>query len=157
MEGSHVRDTRSMIERELSGALHYCRATAPLPLLISDAMSRNILAAVDDMVFASKIRATAEALGVSIKFHRQLDGLVNAAAEQSPAMIIVDLHNEKLNPIELARALKINEGAMTIPLLGFFSHVQTDLQRAALEAGYDQVIPRSVFSRDLAKILAEGI
>ena len=120
-------------------------------------MSRNILAAVDDMVFASKIRATAEALGVSIKFHRQLDGLVNAAAEQSPAMIIVDLHNEKLNPIELARALKINEGAMTIPLLGFFSHVQTDLQRAALEAGYDQVIPRSVFSRDLAKILAEGI
>jgi len=64
------------------------------------------------------------------------------------------LHNEKLNAIELGRELKANEGGKTIPLLGFFSHVQTDLQRAALEAGYDQVIPRSVFSRDLAKILA---
>ena len=116
-------------------------------------MSRNILAAVDDMFFAAKIRATAEALGVSIKFHRKLESLVDAAVEQSPDLIIVDLHNEKLNPIDLARALNANEGGKTIPLLGFFSHVQTDLQRAALEAGYDQVIPRSAFSRDLAKIL----
>ncbi|MGH9873678.1 MAG: hypothetical protein ACRD9S_14615 [Pyrinomonadaceae bacterium] len=116
-------------------------------------MSRTILAAVDDMFFAAKIRATAEALEVSIKFHRQLDGLVNAAAEQQPALIVVDLHNEKLNPIELAHRLKAVEAVKAIPLLGFFSHVQTDLQRAALEAGFDQVIPRSVFSRDLAKIL----
>ena len=120
-------------------------------------MSRNILAAVDDIFFAAKIRATAEALGVSIKFHRKLEGLVNSAVEQSPALIIVDLHNEKLNVIELGLELKANEGVKTIPLLGFFSHVQTDLQRAAVEAGYDHVIPRSVFSRDLAKILAEGI
>lgn len=119
-------------------------------------MTRNILAAVDDMFFAAKIRATAEALGVSIKFHRQLDGLVSAAAEQTPGLIIVDLHNEQLNPIELARELKSNESVKAIPLLGFFSHVQTDLQRAAIEAGYDQVIPRSAFSRDLAKILAGG-
>ena len=106
------------------------------------------------MFFAAKIRATAEALGVSIKFHRQLDSLVKAATEQTPALILVDLHNQKLDPIQLARELKVNEDVKSIPLLGFFSHVQTDLQRNALEAGFDQVIPRSVFSRDLAKILA---
>jgi CheY-like chemotaxis protein len=119
------------------------------------AMTRNILAAVDDLFFAAKIRATAEALGVNIKFHRQLDGLVNAVREQSPDLIIVDLHNEKLNPIELARKLKATEAVKAVLLLGFFSHVQADLQRAAIEAGYDQVVPRSVFSRDLAKILGE--
>ena|SRR6266436_1659511 len=116
-------------------------------------MARDILAAVDDMFFASKIRATAEALGVSIKFHRRLDSLVAAAAEQAPDLILVDLHNEKLNAIELARLLKANEDLSKIRLLGFFSHVQTDLQRAALAAGFDDVIPRSVFSRDLAQIL----
>ena len=120
-------------------------------------MTRKILAAVDDMFFAAKIRATAEALGVTIKFHRRLEGLVGAAGEQAPDLIVVDLHNEKLNPIDLARELKANDSLRAIPLLGFFSHVQTDLQRAALEAGYDQVIPRSVFSRDLGKILAEGV
>ena len=117
-------------------------------------MTRTILAAVDDMFFAAKIRATAEALGVTIKFYRQLDGLVNAAAEQAPDLIIVDLHNEKLNPTDLAHKLKANDSLKAVPLLGFFSHVQTDLQHAATEAGYDQVIPRSIFSRDLAKILA---
>ena len=117
-------------------------------------MTRNILAAVDDMFFAAKIRATAEALGISIKFHRRLEGLITAAAEQTPDLIIADLHNEKLNPIELANRLKSNEALKAIPLLGFFSHVQTDLQRSALAAGFDRVIPRSVFSRDLAEILS---
>jgi CheY-like chemotaxis protein len=117
-------------------------------------MTRNILAAVDDMFFAAKIRATAEALGISIKFHRRLENLITAAGEQTPDLIIADLHNEKLKPIELANQLKSNEALKTIPLLGFFSHVQTDLQRSAMEAGFDHVIPRSVFSRDLAEILS---
>jgi|SRR5882672_3924803 len=119
-------------------------------------MTRNIIAAVDDMFFAAKIRGTAEALGVSIKFHRRLDSLVAAVGEQMPDLILVDLHNEKIDAIELARALKTNDNSKTIPLLGFFSHVQTDLHRAAIEAGYDQVVPRSVFSRDLGKILSGG-
>jgi len=108
------------------------------------------------MFFAAKIRATAEALGVDIKFYRKLEGLVAAAAEQPADLILVDLHNEKLDPNELARQLKSGEKSKAIPLLGFFSHVQTELQRQALEAGYDRVIPRSVFSRDLADILSEG-
>jgi CheY-like chemotaxis protein len=119
-------------------------------------MTRNIIAAVDDMIFASKIRATAEAAGVTLKFHRRLDSLISAAQEQSPDLVIVDLHNERINPLELAREMKSNEDLRTIPLLGFFSHVQKDLRAEALEAGYDHVIPRSVFSRDLAEILAEG-
>jgi PleD family two-component response regulator len=125
------------------------------PLTEPRIMTRKVIAAVDDMFFASKIRATAEALGVNIKFHRRLDSLVAAAGEQSPDLILVDLHNEKLNAIELALQLKANESSKSIPLLGFFSHVQTDLQRAAIEAGFDQVVPRSVFSRDLAKILKQ--
>jgi len=39
-------------------------------------------------------------------------------------------------------------------LLGFFSHVETELQRNALAAGFDRVIPRSVFARDLSQLLA---
>jgi CheY-like chemotaxis protein len=108
---------------------------------------------VDDISFAAKIRATAEALNVSIKFFRQVDLLVTAAGEQLPDLIIADLHNQKLDPSELARELKSNERLKAIPLLGFFSHVQIDLRANALKAGFDQVIPRSVFSRDLASIL----
>jgi PleD family two-component response regulator len=113
-----------------------------------------VLAIVDDMFFASKIRATAEAVGVQVRFLRSVEKLIEAAREAKPGLVVVDLHNTKLDPVALATELKANDELKAIPLLGFFSHVHADLQRNAVAAGYDQVIPRSVFSRDLAQILA---
>ena len=116
-------------------------------------MSRRILAVVDDMFFASKIRATAEAVGVEVSFLRSTEALLRKAREAKPDLILVDLHNQRLNPVELGVELKSDDSLNEIPLLGFFSHVDTELQRSALGAGYNKVLPRSLFSRDLAGIL----
>jgi CheY-like chemotaxis protein len=116
-------------------------------------MSRNVIAVVDDLFFASKIRGTAETLGVTVSFPRHADGVREVIQRNSPALIICDLHSEKVDLLDLARNLKIDAATRDIPLLGFFSHVQTELQRAAEEAGFDQVIPRSLFSKNLATIL----
>ena len=113
-----------------------------------------VLAIVDDMFFASKIRATAEAVGVEVSFPRSLEKLVEKAREATPRLVMVDLHNTKIDPVALGRELKSDEDLKAVPLLGFFSHVHTDLQRNAVAAGYDQVIPRSVFARDLGQILS---
>ena len=117
-------------------------------------MGQAIIAVVDDMFFVSKIRAVAEAVGAEITFPRSLEALVQKARETKPQLIVVDLHNQKLDSNALARELKSDEQLRDIRLLGFFSHVQTELQRNAMTAGFDQVIPRSVFARDLGKILA---
>ena len=117
-------------------------------------MSGVIIAIVDDMFFKSKIRAVAEAVGTEISFPRNKDALFQKAREAKPQLIIVDLHNEKIEPATLAAELKADEELRAIPLLGFFSHVQTELQQNAIAAGFDQVIPRSVFARDLSKILS---
>ena len=117
-------------------------------------MIRTVIAAVDDMFFVSKIRETAKALGMVVKFPRTLEALRATINEELPGLILVDLHNQKLNPIEVANELRSHDKSRSVPLLGFFSHVQTDLQRQALEAGYNEVIPRSIFARDLANILA---
>jgi PleD family two-component response regulator len=106
------------------------------------------------MFFASKIRATAEAVGVEVKFVRSIEKLIETAREVKPGLVVVDLHNTKLDPVALGSELKSNEDLREIRLLGFFSHVHADLQRNAMGAGYDQVIPRSVFARDLGQILA---
>lgn len=117
-------------------------------------MPRTLIAVVDDMFFVSKIQATAKALGAIVRFPRTLDAAREAANEETPDLVVVDLHNQKLSPLELAREFKTNERLQNIPLLGFFSHVQVELQKQAEEAGYDQILPRSVFARDLADILA---
>lgn len=117
-------------------------------------MSGVIIAVVDDMFFRSKIQAVAEAVGTEISFPRNKDVLIQKAREAKPQLIIVDLHNQKMDSAMLATELKSDEELRSIQLLGFFSHVQTELQSNAMAAGFDQVIPRSVFARDLQKILA---
>jgi PleD family two-component response regulator len=117
-------------------------------------MSEIVISVVDDMFFASKIRAVAEAVGAEISSPRSLEAIVAKARETKPRLILVDLHNQRIDPLTLARELKSDEDLRSIRLLGFFSHVQTELQRNATTAGFDQVIPRSVFARDLPQILA---
>lgn len=110
-------------------------------------MSRTVLAVVDDMFFKAKIRAVAEAVGAQISFPRTKEALLEKAPQAD--LVIVDLQNQKIDPLSLPAEL----GA--VRLLGFFSHVEVELQRRAMAAGYEQVVPRSVFARDLADILSK--
>jgi PleD family two-component response regulator len=115
--------------------------------------SQTVIAAVEDMFFAAKIRATAEHVGVRVRIVKNFDALVKAAREETPLLLIVDLHSKQLDPFTLAEELKKDERLRHVSLLGFFSHVQTDLQRRAEQVGYDRVLPRSVFTKHLAEIL----
>jgi len=116
-------------------------------------MSTNVIAAVDDMFFASKIRAVAEHLGRPIRFLRSNEAVIEAVRTDAPALVIVDLHSQKVDAVELARSLKRNESSGQVSLIGFYSHVETALRQAAEEAGYDRVLPRSAFTNQLADIL----
>jgi CheY-like chemotaxis protein len=117
-------------------------------------MTRTVIAVVDDLFFASKIRGTAEQSAVTVSFPRRVDALIETALRDQPQLIICDLHATRIDPIELAKQLKADERLRSIPLLGFFSHLQTELQQQAERAGFDQVIPRSAFTRRLPDILS---
>lgn len=114
----------------------------------------TIIAVVDDLFFASKIRGTAEQVGAQVQFVRSIPALIEKARDEAPALIIADLNASCCDPVALARALKSDDSLTGVPLLGFFSHIQTELQQAAVAAGYDQVMPRSAFTKNLAQILA---
>ena len=121
--------------------------------MTSEIMNRYVIAVVEDLFFASKIRGTAEQVGVSVNFPRSLDAVMEVALRDQPKLIICDLHSQKIDPIELAKQLKADDRLRSIPLLGFFSHVQTEFQRQAEQAGFDRVLPRSAFTKHLADIL----
>lgn len=114
---------------------------------------RNVIAVVDDLFFASKIRGTAEQVGTTVKFARTVDALIEVSRRDHPQLIICDLHTQRLEFSELAKQLKSDGELHSIPLIGFFSHVQTELQQRAEQAGFDQVLPRSAFVKHLAEIL----
>ncbi len=116
-------------------------------------MTRTILAVLDDIFFASKIRGAGEQVGAQIQFVKSIDAAIDKARDETPALVIVDLNAGCCDAMELARTFKGDDNLKAIPLLGFFSHVQTELQQAALAAGFDQVIPRSAFTKNLAAVL----
>ena len=117
-------------------------------------MNRRVIAAVSDMLFASKIRGTAEQLNVTVDFARNETGLFDYAKTEVPSLIILDLQDTRLDPFALAERLKSDERLRAVPVVAFFSHVETELQRRAKQAGVEHVLPRSVFSSRLAEILS---
>lgn len=112
-----------------------------------------ILVAVDDIFFVSKIRGTAEALDVSIVIVRTTEKFFQKLKETNPIRIIVDLHSEKIDALLIAKTLKGEEQTQAIRLVGFFSHVHTELMNKAIDAGYDEVMPRSAFTKKLPQML----
>lgn len=112
-----------------------------------------IIVAVEDMFFAAKIRASAEALKVPLRFARRAEEAIIAAREENASLVILDLHNARLDAFEFARAIKADERLRETRLLGFFSHVQTELLQKARDAGFEEAMPRSAFTKRLPEIL----
>ena len=51
-------------------------------------------------------------------------------------------------------ALKADDRTRAVPVVGFYSHVETALRRSALEAGIDEALPRSAFTQRLPELLS---
>ncbi len=119
-------------------------------------MARRVLAAVEDLLFKSKISETAGVLGIEAGFPRSKERLLETLRESPPDLLVLDLNSARFEPLELLRTAKSDGITQRIPTVGFLSHVQRDLAVAAKEAGCDRVMARSAFTRDLPKILAEG-
>ena len=118
-------------------------------------MSKSVLVAVDDLFFSTKISETAKQLGIPLLFARSQDEVIARALTEKPALLIIDLNSNRCQPVETILQIKEDADLRHIPVVGFLSHVQADLKVRATMAGCDRVLPRSVFTTHLPKILAE--
>jgi len=119
---------------------------------------KTIVALLSDLMFTAKIQNAAKRVGVDVVFVKSAEEAM-AHASENPAAIILDLNNTALDPLQAITELRALKETAGIGLLGYVSHVQTDLKQAALEAGCDEVMARSAFSHNLPSILkryAEG-
>ena len=104
---------------------------------------------VSDLIFATKIRSTAAALGVEVAVVR--DRAAMLAHLDDAATLILDLNLAGDDALELIRLARARPAAPKI--IAYCAHVDTDLARAAEKAGADAVMPRSKFVATLSEIL----
>lgn len=114
-----------------------------------------ILYLAADLLWATRIKAAAEDLGLAARPVRSLAMLDERLKDTEPTALILDLEAPEVAMEMLAR-LRGPEAAATeraIRIVAFAPHVKTDLMRAARDAGADQVLPRGAFDHGLPDLL----
>ena len=107
----------------------------------------------DDLVFVSRIAATAQAAGLVVRQARTPAELIALAAKNPPPGVILDLQNPGLDLPGLLTELRSVCPVMP-RVTAYGSHVEADLLRSAREAGCDLVLPRSKFVKELDSQIA---
>ena len=135
------------------------------PVSTAEGPHPRIFAFVDDLFFTAKIQETARKLNITVDFVKSdqevFDKLAEAPAEDgqnaqngngNPALVIFDLNSVASKPLQTIHKLKQRFKRDT-NIIGFLSHLQSDLKMKAQEAGCDMVLPRSAFSQNLPQLL----
>ena len=117
-------------------------------------MTRRVLAAVEDLLFRSKISETADVVGVEAAFPRNPKKLLEALLASPPDLLVLDLNSARFEPLELLRIVNSDSALQDVRTVGFLSHVQGDLALAARESGCDRVMARSAFVENLPRVLS---
>jgi hypothetical protein len=97
-----------------------------------------------DLIFASKIRATAQSLGLGVKMVREPSKL----GTEPGSRLIVDLN--LADSLEAAVAWRSATGGEVV---AFVSHTDAATIEQARSAGLDQIMPRSQFVQLLPSLL----
>lgn len=127
----------------------------PAPPIREDAPT-NIYFFVEDLFFFAKIQETAKKLGIKVGFLKNdkdsLAPILEAPENERPSLIVFDLNNTAAKPLTLIPKLRTKLKKST-SIIGFLSHLQSDLKAKAVEAGCDMVMPRSAFSQNLPNLM----
>lgn len=108
-----------------------------------------------DLLWATRIKSTAESVGVAARPARTLEMLEARLADSPVHALVVDLEagDTGLGLIERLRGESASEAERAIRVLAFGPHVMTDLFERARAAGADRVVARGGFAAQLPQIL----
>lgn len=99
----------------------------------------RVVAVAPDLLLGSKVEAMLTAAGHDVT----LSPALSEAPHEEADLVVADLDVE--NPEALV--------GLGVPVLGYYSHVNTATRQAAEAAGVDRVVPRSRMARELPQLV----
>ena len=118
-----------------------------------------VLVVISDLLFRSRIDDVARRLNVPLRVAKSVEQLERHLATGAPAMAIVDLEIETMDPAETITRIRNAAGGADTRLIAFAGHTNLDAIRAGRAAGAGVVLARSAFVTQLPALLgriAEG-
>ena len=110
----------------------------------------DVVYLVQDMLFTSKIREAAKAVGLTVQGTREPAALVTAAA--GAKLVIVDLRLPAA--LDALSALGADAAAKAVPSIGFIDHEKVEVMDQATARGCGQVMAKGQFANTLPRLFA---
>jgi DNA-binding NarL/FixJ family response regulator len=112
-------------------------------------MNATVVIVVIDLLFQSRIRAAAEALGLDVRVADTPAG-TDAAIAAAATLVVIDVDAAGIDTPSAIRAAK----AAGAKVLAFGRHTEPLSLRSARDAGADVVVARSQLAEELPELLA---
>jgi len=113
---------------------------------------RRIVVYLNDLIFETKIRSTAQHFGVETAIVRSASDLSAELNRVHPELVIIDLNAAGESARSLIQTAKSSSPSARV--IAFVSHVDSALAEVAQAAGADEVLPRSRFTQRLPQLLS---
>ncbi len=117
--------------------------------------NKNVLVAVNDIFFYTKLRDALRPLGYTLERARTQADVREKAARLQPALFIVNMNDEQLDAFTAITDSKGVEGLSALPVLAFANHEEVDTFRRAKELGATKVVSRNEFSSRTRALVEE--
>jgi CheY-like chemotaxis protein len=118
---------------------------------------RMIVYCCADLIFATKVRSTADSLGIVTRpvrdapmLQKRLDRVDDGKPNEAVTALLIDLDTGDAG---LALIEQAKRHDATLPVIAFGAHVAVEILEAARQRGADEVMPRGSFTRNLPQLL----
>lgn len=113
----------------------------------------NVLVAISDLMFLSKVQATARQLGTVLVRADPSQPLWQQAAAGGVRLVLVDLAHPMVGAAAVEE-LRSHAELKDLPVVGYCRHTREDLIQAGKAAGCTQVLTQGEFSAQLPRLLS---
>lgn len=101
-----------------------------------------------DLIFSSKFEGLSHLIEQDFKIHTDLTVLLESARSERPVAVIINLDATKPDAVQKIVTLGV-------PVMGYYSHVNSEAARAAVQSGVRPVVTRGVFVANAETLVRE--
>ncbi len=117
-------------------------------------MTKPILVGILDLMRSTRVNSTARSLGIPAITTFTTHDLLSKAHGEEASLLILDLCEERLHPLESIAELKKDEHTKSLKIVGFLTRADEELTKRAKESGCDIVVGESQFIEALPQFIS---
>ena len=115
-------------------------------------MKPLVIGLLSDLLFRSKIKEACYKADIDVVFCRSEDSFKGALLREGKKVVFVDIEAGLIEPARIAEMVT-NAGVHRV--IGYLPHVEVSLRNVAIEAGIEEIYPRSKFVEKLTELCSQ--